>query len=88
MSTQSKQTYEKKQIVLTSDKVKEGLNLTRLLESKPFRYAKTLPGIPHWYTLRKHWDLDEFHRSVIILRELAEEEVFYYRKYLVFGGEW
>ena len=86
MPTPSKKTFEKKQIILTSDKVKEGLNLTQLLETKPFRYAKTLPGIPHWYTLRKHWDLDEFHSSVTILRELAEEEVFYYRNYLVFGA--
>ncbi len=86
MSTQSKKTYEKMRVILNSDKVKGGLNLTRLLETQPFRYAKTYPDIPHWYTLRKHWELEEFHRSVIILRELAEEEVFYYKKYLVFGA--
>ncbi len=86
MSEKRNKSYEKKQVYLTTDKIIEGLNLTRLLESKPFRYAKTYPGIPHWYTLRKQWDIDEFHRSVLILRELAEEEVFYYKKYLVFGA--
>jgi hypothetical protein len=26
-----------------------------LLESHPFRFAKTMPRNPHWYTLRHEW---------------------------------
>ena len=27
----------------------------RELLSKEYRFAKTMPQIPHWYTLRKNW---------------------------------
>ncbi len=29
------------------------------LESAPYRYASTMAGIPHYYTLRKKWEDDE-----------------------------
>jgi len=31
------------------------LRIERLLESHPYRFAKTMPKNPHWYTLRYEW---------------------------------
>jgi hypothetical protein len=33
--------------------------LAALLEAAAWRFAKTMPHNPHWYTLRKTWSLDE-----------------------------
>jgi hypothetical protein len=33
--------------------------LAALLESAEWRFARTMPQNPHWYTLRKTWALDE-----------------------------
>lgn len=44
--------------------------LEQLFNSLSFRFAKTMPKHPHWYTLRKEWKDDElFDRVVIYIRE-------------------
>lgn len=30
-----------------------------LLLSHPWKFARTMASIPHWYTLRKQWDVDD-----------------------------
>jgi hypothetical protein len=30
-----------------------------LLESQQWKFAKTMPEIPHWYSLRKDWSRDD-----------------------------
>lgn len=41
-----------------------------LLETHEWRYAKTMPQHPHWYTLidRHDWDAEEFYRCVQAIR--------------------
>lgn len=53
------------------DKVNE------LLNSHPFRFAKTMPTIPHEYTLRKQWNDEEFEEVVLYMRKHGKEEKFY-----------
>lgn len=44
--------------------------LARVLETKSYRFAKTMPKWPHWYTLRKTWEVDEdFVFAVETIRE-------------------
>ncbi len=42
--------------------------LAHRIEKHPFRFAKTMPENPHWYTLRKEWDNEEFDDAVRDLR--------------------
>ncbi len=47
------------------------------LLSKEYRFAKTMPENPHWYTLRKSWGNDaEFDRVVAIMRQFGYREKF------------
>ena len=43
------------------------------LESAPYRYASTMAGIPHYYTLRKNWEDDE--AFVWTVAEMRKHEV-------------
>lgn len=51
--------------------------INELLNSHPFQFAKTMPTIPHEYTLRKHWNDQEFEQVVLFMREHGKEEKFY-----------
>jgi hypothetical protein len=43
--------------------------VTALLEAQEWRFARTMPDNPHWYTLRKTWKKDEdFVRVVLYIR--------------------
>lgn len=58
----------------------------RLLATHPYRFAKTMPHNPHWYTLREEWqDVgDEVYNEVITaIREHGYDEWFGGRKYRV-----
>lgn len=47
--------------------------LTKLLESATYRFARTMPWIPHWYTLRKTWNDDSLFAAVVkAIRDLGE----------------
>ena len=51
------------------------------LEGAPYRYASTMAGIPHYYTLRKQWKDDEqFLRTVAEMRKHEVVRPFYKRK--------
>ena len=60
------------------------------LTSHPYRFAKTMAGIPHMYTLRKTWDVDaHFEDAVVYMRMVGHHEWFYGKKYVVFNvNQW
>ena len=44
----------------------------QLLEAHPWRFAKTMPESPHYYTLRREWaDQDAFEFVVAAIRQLS-----------------
>ena len=48
--------------------------LTKYLEAHEYRFAKTMPQIPHYYTLRKEWeDGKVFEEVVQAIRDLGEK---------------
>lgn len=53
-----------------------------LLLSHDYRFAKTMPENPHWYTLRKTWDNDdEFVEIVELIRRYGYTELYHGRPY-------
>lgn len=59
--------------------------LARILESKPYVFAKTMPENPHHYTLRKQWgDDDLFDEAVNAIREYGVKEWFKGYQYIYF----
>jgi hypothetical protein len=40
--------------------------LTQCLESATYRFAKTMPEHPHWYTLRQTWANDGLFDAVVL----------------------
>lgn len=55
-----------------------------LLESAEWRFAKTMPENPHWYTLRKTWGDDAaFARVVEFIRRYGVVEKFKGNRYTV-----
>ena len=50
--------------------------VTSLLEASEWRFAKTMPENPHWYTLRKTWTDDAaFVEVVEFIRKYGYKEV-------------
>ena len=49
-----------------------------MLEAHEWRYAKTMPKTPHWYTLidRHEWEPEEFYRCVQAIRLYGERRMF------------
>ena len=57
----------------------------RLLERQIWKFAKTMPQHPHWYTLRATWLSDEaFMQAVEFIREHGKDERWGSRKYRFF----
>lgn len=52
-----------------------------LLLNADFTYAKSMPEIPHWYTLRETWDDREFIEVVQFIRANGVREWFYRKRY-------
>ena len=51
-------------------------DITQILESKSYRFAKTMPESPHFYTLKREWDnLKEFEKAVSYIRENGQKEL-------------
>ena len=46
-------------------------DLVLFLENYPYRFAKSMPKIPHWYTLRKNWDDEKFVNVVNAIRHFG-----------------
>src|SRR6188472_2649090 len=60
--------------------------LTFALETADYRFAKTMPKWPHWYTLRKTWGSeDEFVWCVVQIREHGFTEKFAGRDFRAFA---
>ena len=61
----------------------------RLLVNAPYRFAKTMPQNPHYYTLRKQWKDDEFVCVVKYIRKHGYERRFYSKTYISLNvNEW
>jgi hypothetical protein len=59
--------------------------LIEALAKAVFRYAKTMPKFPHWYTLRKDWESDkEFDAAVWAIRKHGRAGRFQGRNYVYF----
>ena len=57
-------------------KNKTEADLVEILESQSFQFAKSMPKIPHWYTLRDNWNNDaKFDNAVSKLREFGYNKV-------------
>lgn len=56
-----------------------------LLLRHPWRFAKTMPHNPHWYTLRKEWRDEEFVRVVQTMRRVGYTEYYQGRRYTMFN---
>ena len=55
--------------------------ITKKFGEASFRFAKTMPENPHFYTLRREWENDHhFNWAVRIIRELGEDQWY--------GGYW
>lgn len=51
--------------------------LAKLLASKYYRFAKTMPDNPHYYSLRREWKNDElFDHAVLAIRHYGRIEMF------------
>jgi hypothetical protein len=56
----------------------------RLVNSNVFRFAKTMPDNPHWYTLRSGWKSNnDFSWCVDLIRTKGHVEVFEDRPYMI-----
>lgn len=61
------------------------------LEAAYFTTAKTMPGIPHAYTLRQNWNNKDvtFDQAVQGIRDFGEPRHFYSKVYIYLdAGEW
>ena len=57
----------------------------RALLSADYRFAKTMPKNPHWYTLRRIWDNDDlFDKVVEYMRANSYTEYFLGKPYQMF----
>lgn len=70
--------------------------LTEHLEAHPFRFAKTMPQWPHFYTLRSEWEDEQLFNEVVqAIRDLGEKRPWppapakpKYRNIYFDGGKW
>jgi len=63
--------------------------LQAALSGATFKFAKSMPLLPHWYTLRQSWPSNEiFEAAVAKIRELGTSRTFGKRKFIYydFGG--
>jgi hypothetical protein len=69
--------------ILGSERWERLERVGRLLEAHPYRFAKTMPDVPHCYTLRKEWSADThaFSRVVTDIHLLGEKRTWYGSKY-------
>jgi hypothetical protein len=61
------------------------LRLQEQIDAHPWRFAKSMPQWPHWYTLRKQWDDAEFTEVVTTMRAGGFTEYWHGRKFRAFN---
>ena len=60
------------------------MDVLKELEAKSWRFAKTMPDNPHFYSLKKEWENpDEFLEAVQYIRENGVSNMFGGREYTV-----
>ena len=60
----------------------------KLLGEAKYNFAKTMPGIPHYYTLIRDWENKErFTEVVKFIRENGVEGSFYSRKFIYYFAD-
>ena len=64
--------------------------LARLPEQQTYKFAKTMPDNPHYYTLRKTWgDATEFENACHWIRKHSYVEYFHDKPFEMFAfGDW
>jgi hypothetical protein len=64
--------------------------LVELLESAKYRFAKTMPQYPHWYTLRSTWKFySDFRDAVLAIRHYGKREYWFGREFIYYyAGEY
>jgi len=62
----------------------EEIELRNLLTSATFKFAKSMPQIPHHYTLRETWDDVTFTSSVLAIRKYGVPRKFGNREYIYY----
>ena len=60
--------------------------LALTLQSHPYQFAKSMPFIPHWYTLREKWQDPQFEEAVQEIREHGYDENFGKRVFRYFNA--
>ncbi|MEC9208988.1 MAG: hypothetical protein VX762_01015 [Bacteroidota bacterium] len=61
------------------------MDIIQLLESKEYRFAKTMLDIPHYYTLKKEWDNPiEFENTVLYIRKHGMKELWKDGQYYIY----
>ena len=59
--------------------------LSKALPKATYRFAKTMPESPHWYTLIDTWDNPkDFYRAVVLLNKYGKPTWYKYHKYICF----
>jgi len=59
--------------------------VVKLLESATYKFAKTMPQWPHWYTLRQTWESSQDFESVVVfIRENGKTEKYMSKEYVYF----
>ncbi len=57
----------------------------QLLLTKSYRFAKTMPHAPHWYSVRREWkNEEEFVEAVLFIRKHGYSEPYAGRNYIKF----
>ena len=56
-------------------------NLKSFIDKSHWRFAKTMPGIPHWYTLKSDCDNNEFEQAVQTIRKDGYDDPYYGKVY-------
>ena len=59
----------------------KNLNLDEVLSNAEFVFAKSMPKMPHYYTLRETWDIDTFDWAVKEIRNRGEAKRFFRKFY-------
>lgn len=60
------------------------MELQKLLSSAQFKFAKTMPWLPHYYTLKDTWDSEKFKEAVVAIRTLGESRKFGKRQFIYY----
>lgn len=61
--------------------------LEALLEQNSWKFAKSMPHAPHWYTLRQSWDAKLFKQVYLSIREKGELVVDFGSVWRIFKGK-